>query len=122
VQPLLTAEQVSTLAPAHWVIPAVQALVQQEADPAGPVHAPLEQDEVTSYKQACGSCRQVESVDALVQEAPTSLQMGSALQEHEADPTNPVQLCRGPQAIAAPQSPLLWQVCMPLPEHWFAFA
>lgn len=117
MQPLVTAEQVSTLGPAHWVIPAVHALVQQEADPAGPVHAPLAQEDVTSYKQACESCRQVESIDAFVQEAPTALQMGSALQEHAADASCPVQLCRSPQATAAPQSPLLWQVCTPLPEH-----
>ena len=92
VQPFDCKTQVCTAPAAHWVAPAVQALVQHAALPAAPVHAPPVQgvfDEATLHPSA--SCEQMANVVALAQVGPAAVQSASSLHVHLADPAAPVQ-------------------------------
>ncbi len=122
MQPLACTTHVCSPAPPHFVLPLVHALVQHEADPAGPVHAPFVQVPVEDvYQQPCASWAHAAIVEEFAHAVPAPLQFASALHVQDADPTAPVQAWCVPQATPPFQAvhPLacIWQVCTPAPPH-----
>jgi len=74
--------------PPHCLVPLVHPLVQHEADPALPEHAPLVHVEVAdAYQQPCASWAQVASVVPLSHTGPAlaiMVQVGSVMAQVQA--------------------------------------
>jgi hypothetical protein len=104
VQPLACVWQASTPLAPHRVAPAVHALVQQEADPAAPMHAPPVQGVVADSKmQFWVSCEHVARVEALAHVGPAvAPQTEFWLHPQRAVPAAPVQAWFAAQATGVP--------------------
>ena len=106
------------------MVPLLHPLVQHEADPGVPEHAPFVHVEVAdAYQQPCASWAQVASVVPLSHTGPAlpdMVQVGSVTaQVQVATPAvpPPVQVWCAPHTVAVPQAPVASHFCGPPAEH-----